>query len=264
MKENDIPKLKISKGLINVNKLLSKLEELEEHVPVGFTEDGGIPDYIEFDRTVTDLYIMVEEVLTMYVNNKHEIEKEYEDMNVSDFGKEYQSDDELFQVFPMTMFKQGSVTRKDTVIDVRKMFGFIVNCNKEIQSLIEGYDIYHSTTMKLYICELVNNNNYNKKIKKLYIDAICELEKILVEVEEIALKAIFKYLDDSYQRLVNNVVVHEYVFDIGMKFTIMKNAVELHAFEFIKEKREQINQMLSLEYYKVNKLMQIKNDGDDI
>ena len=125
MKENDeIPKLKINKGLVNVNKLFDKLKELEQYVDVGFTEEGLIPEYIEFDRTDKELYIMIEEVLSIYVNEKMEMVREYEEAIIKDLGKEYNSDDELFYVFPMLMFESGSVNKEDTVVDVRKMFGF--------------------------------------------------------------------------------------------------------------------------------------------
>lgn len=264
MKENDeIPKLKINKGLVNVNKLFDKLKELEQYVDVGFTEEGLIPEYIEFDRTDKELYIMIEEVLSIYVNEKIEMVREYEEAIIKDLGKEYNSDDELFYVFPMSMFESGSVNKEDTVVDVRKMFGFFINCNKEILSLVSLYDVYHSNTMKLYICELINNKD-DKKIRRLYLDAVMELEKMLMEIEETTINLLFKYLDNSYYKLVDNVLRPEYKFDLGLRYTIIKNATELHVFEFIKEKREQINQMLTLEYYKVKKLMKIKNNGDEI
>ena len=113
MKEN-VPIIKISKGLINTTKIIRQLEECEQYVNVDFTEDGKIPDFIEFDRDDENLYITVEEILSIYVNSKKSIE--VDDENISEFpNKEIQSsENDLKHIFPLLMFKKGTVKREDT------------------------------------------------------------------------------------------------------------------------------------------------------
>ena len=60
MKE-DIPKIVITSRFFNTVKLFKQLEELEEFVNVDFTEDGMIPEYIEFDKQ--DILFSVENIL---------------------------------------------------------------------------------------------------------------------------------------------------------------------------------------------------------
>ena len=138
MKEN-VPKIVIANRFFNTVKLFKQLEELEEFVDVNFNEEGLIPEYIEFDRKDKSLYATIEELLTMYVNNKNVKEDKVDD-NVREFNNvEIQSsEDDLKHVFPMLMFKKGTVKREDTVIDVDKMISYFMSCNKDIVFLISN------------------------------------------------------------------------------------------------------------------------------
>ena len=244
MKE-DIPKLKISGGLLNTEKIIKQLEKLEEYVDVNFTEDGFIPDYIEFDRDNQDLYITIEEILTVYVNNKkqtdNECEEEFE--NIKEFPNEdiHSSKDELVHIFPLIMFKKGTVKRENLVIDIDTMLKFFMGSNKHIIFLINNYDQYYDFLLQTYSNSLKFEYSLDK-FKKMHVDAICELEQTLLLIQEILTDSLFTYLDESYNKLINNVVHDDYKFDIALKFTIMKNAGEMRILDFIKEKRQLISE----------------------
>ena len=84
MKE-EIPKIIITSKIFNTSKFFKQLEELEQFTNVDFDEDGMIPEYIEFNREDENMYIMIEELLTVYVNNKN-VENDKVDDNVRDFN----------------------------------------------------------------------------------------------------------------------------------------------------------------------------------
>ena len=263
MKE-DIPKIVITNRFFDTVKLFKQLEELEEFVDVDFDEEGMIPDYIEFDRHDKDLYVTIEELLTMYVNNKVVKEDEVDD-NVREFNNmEIQSsDDELKHIFPILMFKKGTVKREDTVIDANKMIAYFMTSNKEIVFLINNYDYYYELLLQSYINSL--KFDYGKdKLKKLHVDAMVELEHTLLLIQEILTESLFTYLDETYSKLIDNVLYDDYKFDIALKFTMTKNSGEMKIIDFIKEKRNLISEALVIAYYKATKLLKIKNDGDDI
>lgn len=84
--KDDVPVIRIDTGFVNVKRLLEQLKELDNYINVDFTSDGKIPEYIEFDRGNEDLYITIEEILTIFVNNKDEfISEENDNNNVKDF-----------------------------------------------------------------------------------------------------------------------------------------------------------------------------------
>ena len=263
MKE-DIPKIVITSRFFNTVKLFKQLEELEEFVNVDFTEDGMIPDYIEFDRQDESLYVTIEELLTVYVNNKNPKKEEVDD-NVREFNNvEIQSSsDDLKHVFPLLMFKKGTVKREDTVIDVDRMISYFMSCNKEILFLINKFDYYYDILLQSYATSLKYDYTQDK-FKKMHVDAITELEYTLLIIQDILTESLFTYLDESYNKLICNVVHEDYKFDIALKFTMTKNSGEMRIIEFIKEKRSLISDALVVSYYKANKLLKIKNDGDDI
>lgn len=263
MKEN-VPKIVITNRFFNTVKLFKQLEELEEFVDVNFNEEGLVPEYIEFDREDKSLYATIEELLTMYVNNKNVKEDKVDD-NVREFNNvEIQSSvDDLKHVFPMLMFKKGTVKREDTVIDVDKMISYFMSCNKKIVFLINNYDYYYDLLLQSYINSLKFDYGQDK-LKKLHIDAMVELEHTLLLIQEILTDSLFTYLDEMYHKLIDNVLYDDYKFDIALKFTMTKNSGELRIIDFIKEKRNLISEALIIAYYKANKLLKIKNDGDDI
>ena len=261
MKEN-VPIIKISKGLINTTKIIRQLEECEQYVNVDFTEDGKIPDFIEFDRDDENLYITLEEILSIYVNSKKSIE--VDDENISEFpNKEIQSsENDLKHIFPLLMFKKGTVKREDTVIDIEKMLSYFLSCNKHIVFLINNYDSYYELVLTSYLNSL--KFNYKKdKIQKIHLDAVNELEQTLLLIQELLTESLFNYLDTMYGKMIDNVLHEDYKYDLAIKFTTMKNAGELRIFDYIKEKRNMIMDVLTLSYYKANKMLKIKNNGDD-
>lgn len=263
MKDN-IHIINISKGLIDTTKILKELKELDKYVDVNFTEDGMIPDYIEFDRTDKNLYITIEEILTTYVNSKMKEEMVEEEEYVKDFpNKEIKSsEDELKHIFPLLMFKKGTVKREDTVIDIERMLDYFINCNKHIVFLITNFDQYYDLLLQSYVNSLKYNYN-SDKIKKLHLDAVMELEQTVLLIQEILTDSLFTYLDNMYKNMIDNTLYDDYKFDISLKFTTMKNAGEMRIYDYIKEKRMLIMEVLTLSYYKANKLLKIKNDGDD-
>lgn len=263
MKE-DIPKIIITSRFFNTVKLFKQLEELEEFVNVNFTEEGMIPDYIEFDRQDEGLYITIEELLTVYVNNKNSKKEEVDD-NVREFGNvEIQSSsDDLKHTFPLLMFKKGTVKREDTVIDVDRLISYFMSCNKDILFLINNFDYYYDLLLQTYASSLKFEYTQDK-FKKMHVDAMSELEYTLLLVQEILTDSLFTYLDEMYNKLIDNVLYDDYKFDIALKFTMTKNSGEMRIIDFIKEKRTLISEALIIAYYKANKLLKIKNDGDDI
>ena len=91
-----------------------------------------------------------------------------------------------------------------------------------------------------------------------------ELEHTLLLIQEILTDSLFTYLDEMYHKLIDNILYDDYKFDVALKFTMTKNSGELRIIDFIKEKRDLITEALIIAYYKTNKLLKIKNDGDDI
>lgn len=264
MKE-DIPKIVISNRLFNVEKLFKQLEELEEYVEVKFNEEGSIPEYIEFDRNDEYLYSAVEEILTVFINNKTQLSGNNHRDNVREFTKEgiQSSDDELRHIFPILMFKKDTITREETVIDIDKMLAYFMSCNKHIVFLINNYDQYYDLLLQSYANSLKFDYDENK-FKKMHIDAMVELEHTLLLLQEILTDSLFVYLDELYDKMINNLLYDDYKFDVALKFTIMKNSGEMRVIDFIKEKRNLISEALIIAYYKATKILKIKNDGDDI
>ena len=173
------------------------------------------------------------------------------------------SDNDLRHVFPILMFKKGSIKREDTVVDIDKLLKYFMGCNKKIVFLINNYDEYHCLLLSLYVNSLKYEYDINK-FKKLHLDAVVELEETLMLIQEILTDSLFTYLDNLYNKMVDNVLYDDYKFDICLKFTTMKNAGELRIFDFIKEKREAIMSLITLEFYKAKKILKIKYSGDDI
>ena len=62
--------IEIKGNLVDGKDFFNQLEKLNSVMDVDFTESGEIPDYIVFDRTNKNLYYTIEELLTVFVNNK--------------------------------------------------------------------------------------------------------------------------------------------------------------------------------------------------
>lgn len=263
--KDDIPKIVISNRLFNTEKLFKQLEELEEYVEVNFNEEGLIPEFIVFDRNDEELYATVEEILTVYINNKQTVDNTQDKDNVREFIKEgiQSSDDGLKHIFPILMFKKGTVAREDTMIDIERLIAYFIGCNKNIVFLVNNYDYYYDLLLQSYENSLKFNYNADK-FKKMHIDAVVELEHTLLLIQEILTDALFFYLDELYNKMINNVIYDDYKFDIAIKFTLMKNSGEMRIMEYVREKKTLISEALEIAYYKAVKLLKIKNDGDDI
>ena len=262
--KDDVPKLKITGGLINTKKIINQLEELEKYVDVNFNEEGLIPEYIEFDRLDKDLYSTIEEILTVYVNSKTKIEEDVEYDNIKDFpfNEPQSTNNDLKHIFPILMFKKGTVKREDTIIDIEKMLTYFINCNKHVVFLINSFDKYYEFLLGSYVNSLKYDYKEDK-LKKMHIDAIVRLEQTLLLIQDILTESLFNYLDNMYNNMIDNVLYDEYKFDISIKYTTMKNAGEMRVYDYIKEKRNMITEVLTLSYYKASKLLKIKNNGED-
>lgn len=263
--KDDIPKIVISNRLFNTEKLFKQLEELDEYVEVNFNEEGLIPEFIVFDRNDEELYATVEEILTVYINNKQTVDNAQDKDNVREFTKEgiQSSDDGLKHIFPISMFKKGTVAREDTMIDIERLLAYFIGCNKNIVFLVNNYDYYYDLLLQSYENSLKFDYNVDK-FKKMHIDAVVELEHTLLLIQEILTDALFFYLDELYNKMINNVIYDDYKFDIALKFTLMKNSGEMRIMEYVREKKTLISEALEIAYYKAVKLLKIKNDGDDI
>lgn len=187
----DSPILTISDGLIDTNILFKRFEEIDQHITVDFDEDGMIPKYIEFDRSNESLYYTIEEILTVYINQRDN-NKIHDDKNTSEFSVE----------FPVEMFREG--TFKKCVLDVVKWF------DESGKTDIESNNIYNKLIEFLYktnqeYIKILNNNMLFDTIKTLHIERLCVIETTMINIKQRKMDLFTDEIDNIYNYMINNI-----------------------------------------------------------
>lgn len=256
-----IPRLTITSGLIDTSTLIKKLIEMEKYVDVNFTENGLIPGYIDFDRTNSDLYNTIEEILTVYVNNKKQILEEESIKNEPYVDEEFNPDKMVF-IISSDLFK--SDYKEDIVVDIKKYHENILKFDIENNKFIDEFDNVYNASREKYL-ELLDSNGTRNDVKEIYYKTVLELEKSVLEMREHQTELLFKQVDIIYNDIISNLVDDESIQEICVKFTMMKNAIDAYLIEFMDERYKLIKGMLLLDYHRTLQLIELNQDnGDDL
>lgn len=256
-----IPRLTITSGLIDTSTLIKNLIEMEKYVDVNFTESGIIPDYIDFDRTNSDLYNTIEEILTVYVNNKNQILEEESSKNEPYIDEEF-NPDKLRFIISSDAFKGDY--KEDVIIDVKKYHENILNNDIENRKFIDEFDNAYNASKEKYL-ELLDSNGTKDDVKEVYYRMVLELEKSVLEMREYQTELLFKHVDIIYNDIIDNLVSDEHIQEFCVKFTMIKNAIDAYLIEFMDERYKLIKGMILLDYHRTLRLIELNQDnGDDL
>ena len=175
--------IEIKGNLVDGKDFFNQLEKLNSVMDVDFTESGEIPDYIVFDRTNKNLYYTIEELLTVFVNNKKS--------NVNELN--FRFNDEIF------------VDGYDGIreIDIESIYEYVVSINDNSRILLENM-IKELNETKLEYVELMKEGKPLTDYTDTHIKRLGIVEKTMMDIKDNRIALMHYSLDTIFYTIENN------------------------------------------------------------